>query len=306
VRSDLPLPCREASEPGRPCVDLISGEDCLFPNVDPNAVGSESPVEWFHHTRLPDGSDYVCWTDHFDFLVSPDGSSILYRTRRGTARDSLHAYLLGQVLSFALLKKGLESLHATAVVVDGHGVAFVADCGEGKSTLGAAFVRRGHPLLTDDLLVLERQEGGYSAHPGLPRIKLFPEQASSILGHDTGGISLNRHTTKLIVPLGTSRYHRGAVPIRAIYVLSPPAHTSTRTITLEELSGRGAFLDLTRAAFNLVITDSLRLSSLFEAACCLAECVPLRRLRYARDISELPIVCEAVLRDLSELTTIGP
>ena len=59
------------------------------------------------------------------------------------------------MLSFSLLSLGYEPLHATAVVVDGEAVAFLGDCGYGKSTLGAAFLARGFPLLTDDVLALE-------------------------------------------------------------------------------------------------------------------------------------------------------
>lgn len=305
MRSDLRLPCREVGEASPPEIDLIRGSDSLFASVDQQISQGPVVADWFQHARLKDGSDYVCWTDHFDFLISPDGSRIVYRVRRGAAAESVHAYLFGQVLSFALLKRGREPLHATAVVVDGGCVAFVADCGEGKSTLGAAFIRRGYQMLTDDLLVLQGNGEGFLAHPGLPRIKLFPEQANEVFGHRVEGAALNRDTPKLIIPLSVDQHCRAAVPLRAIYVLSPPPSRGTRGVTVTPLAGREAFLELTRGAFNLVVTDSARLQSLFAATGRLAERVSVRRLAYARDTAELSVVCEAIIQDLCKLATPG-
>ena len=217
MRSDLRLPCREVGEASPPEIDLICGCDSLFASLDRQTGQGQVVADWFRHVRLKDGSDYVSWTDHFDFFISPDGGRVVYRVRCGASPESVQAYLLGQVLSFALLKRGREPLHATAVVVDGGCVAFLADCGEGKSTLGAAFIRRGYQMLTDDLLVLQGTGEGFLAHSGLPRIKLFPEQANEVLGHRVEGAALNRDTPKLIIPLSMDQHCRAAVPLRAIY-----------------------------------------------------------------------------------------
>src|SRR5204863_102769 len=100
----------------------------------------------------------------------------------GASAESFQVYLLGQALSFALVKQGLEPLHATVVVVDGQGVAFLGDNGYGKSSLAACFLEGGYRLLTDDLLLLKASGGDVLAYPGPPRIKLFPEVARRFLG----------------------------------------------------------------------------------------------------------------------------
>jgi len=81
-----------------------------------------------------------------------------------------------------LLKQGIEPLHCTAVVVNGGAVGFLGDCGYGKSSLAAAFLQAGYPLLTDDLLVLKEEGRHFLAYPSFPRIKLFPEMAEAFLG----------------------------------------------------------------------------------------------------------------------------
>ncbi|MFB3074256.1 MAG: hypothetical protein ACE1Z6_03640, partial [Candidatus Methylomirabilales bacterium] len=110
---------------------------------------------WFQHLRLPDGSDYLRWSGLFEFLVSADGRRIACRELECASPESFQTYLIGQVLSFALVKRGIEPLHSTTVVIDGKAVAFLGDSGYGKSSLGAAFLQAGYPLLTDDLLVLK-------------------------------------------------------------------------------------------------------------------------------------------------------
>jgi hypothetical protein len=131
---------------------------------------------------LPDGSIYLRWPDLAEFLVSPDGREITCCPGAGVPASSWQTYLLGQVLSFALVKGGIEPLHATVVVVNGSAVGFLGSSGQGKSTLAAAFLQTGHRLLTDDLLVLRERQGVFWAYSGPNRLKLFPDQARHLLG----------------------------------------------------------------------------------------------------------------------------
>jgi hypothetical protein len=92
--------------------------------------------------------------------------------------------MLGQALSFALVKQHLEPLHATVVEIEGEGVAFLGGSAFGKSTIAASFLSAGHRLLTDDLLVLQERAGTIWAYPGPPRIKVFPDVAGRFLDLD--------------------------------------------------------------------------------------------------------------------------
>jgi hypothetical protein len=124
---------------------------------------SAAPVSWFewhacHRRATTDGPT-------FEFLVSPDARRIEYRTLGRVSSESLATYLLGQVLSFALLSRGYEPLHATAVVIDGQAIAFLGDCGHGKSTLGAGLIARGFGLLTDDCRARAAERRGWRCGP---------------------------------------------------------------------------------------------------------------------------------------------
>jgi len=203
---------------------------------------------------------------------------------------------------------GIESLHGTVVVVGGEAVAFVGDCGYGKSTLGAAMLAKGFPVLTDDLIALRETDAGCLVQPGVPRIKLFPSVARRVFPRRSRGTPMNPGTPKLVLPLSTHETGGRPMPLKAIYVLSPPRKrrsTSSSRPQVRALTGRKAFLEVVRAAFNLLVLREERLAGQFRFANSLAARVPIRQLSYARDLSQLSAVCEAVLGDLSTLTTQG-
>lgn len=217
-------------------------------------------------------------------------------------------YLLGQVLSFSLLSMGIESLHGTVVVVDDGAVAFVGDCGYGKSTLGAAMLAKGFPVLTDDLIALRESAAGCVVQPGVPRIKLFPSVARRVFRRKSLGTPMNPRTSKLVLPLEQHEAVGRPVPLKAIYVLSPPrtpGGARPGRARVRPLAGREAFLEVIRAAFNLLVLGEERLASQFRFANDLAARVPVRRLTYPRDLSRLPSVCDTVLRDFSSLPAQG-
>ncbi len=300
LRSAWPLPCPEGTGPGLAEVELFEGPASLFSAVSGEAARGSAGEEWFRHVRSPDGSEYLRWSGLFEFLVSADGGRIACHPLNGTAHEAFHAYLLGQVLSFALLKQGIEPLHSTAVVIDGGAVGFIGDCGYGKSTLGAAFLQAGHPLLTDDLLVVKEAGHGFSAYPGPPRIKLFPEIAKNVLGEQVKGTPMNNLVPKLIIPLDRDRSYEAVAPLKAIYVLTRPGAASRcERVTVRRLSQRRAFLELLKNTFNTIIVEAERLKGQFGLATGVASKVPIKLLSYPRTLHSLPSVREAILSDLN-------
>ncbi len=299
VRSPRPFPGAAEADPHLADLELVEGPASLFSTVPREAPSRSDGEEWFRYARLPDGSDYLRWSRLFEFLISADGRRISCHSLDGASRETFHTYLLGQALSFALVKRGVEPLHSTAVVFDGEAVGFVGDCGYGKSSLGAAFLRAGHDLLTDDLLVVKPRGRRFVAYPGPPRIKLFPEIAAALLGDLATGAPMNPHTTKLVIPLARELCAAAPRPLRAIYVLRPPARRNGESrITIRPLPPRRACLELIRNTFNPVVVEPGRLRRQFALAARLAAGVPLKSLSYPRDLSRLPDVLETVLSDL--------
>lgn len=298
----LLLPQTHGRETGLAAVELSDGMTTLFRQVSRKAMEQSRNENWFRCIRLSDGSEYLRWSGLFEFLVSADGRRIVCHRLNRASDDAFQTYLLGQVLSFALLKHGIEPLHSTTVVINDEAVAFLGDCGYGKSSLGAAFLQAGHSLLTDDLLVVKEEENRFLAYPGPPRIKLFPKIARSLLGKRVNGTPMNHQTPKLVIPLSENETvsPRGVVPLRAIYVIKPPsARSSSHNISFRALSSRRACVELLRNTFNTVVIEPQRLKRQFDLATRLAARVPVKILSYPREISRISEVRESILREVA-------
>lgn len=254
------------------------------------------PSAWYLHFPCPDGSHYLRWQNLFEFVVSPDGRSVGCRKLERATIESFQTYLLGQVLSFALVKQGHEPLHSTVVVVDGKGVAFLGECGYGKSTLAAAFLHAGYPVLTDDLLMMRDLGGNCCGFPGAPRIKLFPEVAQRFLPRQAAGTPMNPDTEKLIIPLEPRQSCAVPVPLRAFYALNSTQGSSD--IAFTPLTGTEAFIELIRSTFNLRLVDPNRLQRQFMNAERLLSGIPIRRLTYPRSLDKLPQVRDAIVTNV--------
>lgn len=303
LKSVITLPSLTPMRPGPAEVELVRGSASIFSRVYRALGSTANGSPWFQHARLPDGSDYLRWSGLFEFVIAPDGRRIACRSLDGATHEAFQTYLLSQVLSFALLKQEIESLHSTAVVVGEGAVGFVGDCGYGKSSLGAAFLQAGYPLLTDDLLVIKVKGGGFDAYPGPPRIKLFPQIARRLLGEQITGTPMNNLTRKLVIPLGWKMFWRGAAPLKAIYVLLPRLQNfDGERITIKPLCPRRAFVELLRNTFNAVVVDPIRLRRQFELVARLTTSIPVRSLAYPRRLDYLPKVRQAILSDLGRLT----
>lgn len=299
LKSVTPLPCPASAGSGPVDAEIINAPAHLFRRVHGTVGLKPNGTPWFRHARLPDGSDYLRWSGLFEFLIASDGRRIACRSLDGPAREAFQTYLLGQVLSFALLKRGIEPLHATAVVIDERAVGLVGDCGYGKSSLGAAFLQAAHRLLTDDLLVIREESLGFLAYPGPPRIKLFPEIAKLLLGDRTSGAPMNPQTSKLVIPLDPHQAAHTAVPLRTIYVLRPPTPgTQSTRVTIRTLSQRQACLELIASTFNPVVVEPARLTRQFDLAARIALRIPVKSLTYPRSLVSLPAVRRAILADV--------
>lgn len=300
LRSQWPLPYPEGTEAGLTEIELFKGSNFLFSKAARETMIQADAKAWFHHACLQDGSTYLRWSGLFEFLISADGRRIAGRPFNGVTEEAFHAYLVSQVLSFAMIKQGIEPVHATVVVVNGQAVAFLGDCGYGKSSLGAAFLQAGYPLLTDDVLVMKEENSGLYAYPGTPRIKLFPAIAKSLLGERVKGTPVTNLTPKLIISLDQHRSHRAPAPLKALYVLTRPRLGSSpqEGDYIRCLSQRRAFLELLRNTFNRVIIEGERLKRQFTMGTLVASNVPIKSLSYPRILSVLPSVREAILSDL--------
>ena len=289
-----------SASPDEPLIYLKRTAEPHFVALEKRSAPTTGP---FHYIRQSDGSLYLHWRDQFEFHISADSRTIYGRALPGVPEESLQVYLLGQVISFALIGLGVESLHATTVVIQGGAVAIIGDSGYGKSSLAGAFVKAGYKLLSDDLLVLEARDNGYIAFPGLPRLKLYDVMASRFIADEREGVPMNQdHSPKCIYRM-EQEWHDQPVPLKAFYSLvEPRLTTNLLDVRIDPLTEREAFLELTKNSFNVALREMGRLEKHLTWAGNVASKIPVRRLAYPRKVEMFDRVIAAVTADLKELS----
>jgi hypothetical protein len=300
IASDWAIPGLKEVSATPPQLELRSADRASFAVA--RSKLPPGPLNWFNRVVLSDGSEYLLWPALFEFLISADGREVQANVLEQGSAEALEVYLFGQVLSFVLIKQGVEPVHGTAVVVDGRAVAIVGDCSYGKSTLAAAFMTAGFPLLTDDLLVTSMVDGKVMAHPGPPRIKLLPESAATMPGERVSGARMNPYTSKFIVPLDGELSCNRSAPLAAVYVLSDP-DLEHHQCSIEPLSAHDSCIELLRNTFNSKVLEPRRNAQLLTLFSDLARRVPVRSLAYPRRFSILPDVVNAVVADVRAISS---
>lgn len=301
VTSDVPFDF-PTMDHGAPTVGHVEFVHCASPqasasSAQPPASSLQPQISdaWFTCRSLADGSIYLRWAGLYEFRVERTGLRVACHPLDNCDAAVLQNFLFGQVLSVALVQQGIEPLHAAVVSVGGGAVGFLGDCTFGKSTLAASFLRFGHRLLTDDLLVVENRGGQPIALPGTGRIKLQPDSARALLGDPSRGAPLNPKTTKRVFQLSEHRVQRTGLPLRALFVLPPPEQgDGSRSIDIRPLSPTEVFHELVRNSFVEEIDDRTRLTRHFAHASYLASTVKGYALRYPKGFEQLPMLCAAI------------
>jgi len=300
LRSEIPLTHPEPDGNPAPDVTFSLRTARWFSDVRSGLSDTDLFNGWYDHAVLPDGSVFVRWPGYCEFVISADGRTVACGFLEEATAEWFQTYLLGVVLSYALLKQGLEPLHATAVIVDGKGVAFFGNSGYGKSTLAASFLRAGHTVLTDDLLIIREVDGSLCGFPGPSRIKLFPHIARRFQPDKITYEPIDPESEKLILPLEQHEMHRRPVPMHRFFILDEP-EDETCGLSIHTLSPREAFVAVVGATFNTRVRGADRLQRQFAAAREWSARVPVRRLVYPRRLPMIDQVRAAVIADVRSM-----
>ncbi len=305
IKTPWPVSGVPARTAGQWDVEFVQGDPDTLAAAAAHVPASQAQ-SWAQHAALPDGSTYRRWTDLFEFLVSADARHIQARTLKDGCEEVLVGYLLVDALSFSMVRLGWEPLHATAVLTKHGVVAFIAESGGGKSTMGALLVQGGCRLVTDDMLALTATHDRFVAEPGPPRIKLYRDIAMRIFGSARDGVKMNPVTEKLIIRLGADEVVREAHPLAAIYLIGEPQRAADPDgPSIHRLSPASALPRILAATAAHYPSEPARLERQFKFVTALVSHVPVKSLSYHRNKDEMSRVREAVLADLGPIRGAG-
>jgi hypothetical protein len=248
------------------------------------------PGIWARLSRLPAGGFRFDVDDAGDFDISADGRVIVWYRPSPELEAQACMYATSLLLALSFHIAGALSLHASAVAVDGAGIAFMAPKFHGKSTLAAVTVRSGGHLITDDTLVVQGDPPRLL--PGVQAIRLRAD-AERHVGYEEGFVhvpSVERHVVTPVDRLTTE-----SVPFAAAYLVNPvagdaaqPAVRRTRISAFE-----GAAMIMGQSKIR-VLFDRTEQLLVFERATRVASAVPIYRLDVVRDFARLDEVGDTI------------
>jgi hypothetical protein len=291
------------SSPQASALDPTTPEELSYANSYKDESGEPALQIW-----KAAGSRYLrlAYFDGSQFWLDREGTEVWGTWPANLTLEDAATYLLGPVLGLLLRMRGVTCLHASAVAFGGNAVAFVGSEGAGKSTTAAALARRGHAILSDDVVALAERNGSFFIHPAYPYLCLWPESVESLYGSAEALPQFSANYEKRCLSLGKQevQFAEQALPLAAIYILGERRGDPAPLV--EELTPQKAFLALVANTFATNTLDSDMRAKEFEILARVASKVPIRLLCANRDAGRLSDLCDLLSKEAQNLRTWKP
>lgn len=181
----------------------------------------------------------------------------------------------GPVLALALAVSGRPCLHASAVSIGGHAVAFAGRSGAGKTTLAALACLAGADLVADDTLALALGGAEVRCLPGSRELRLRPAPAELLAG--TGWPRRTTADERVAVLVGSETL--AETTLSAIVM---PAVGVDHLESVERLQGAAASAALLGCSRLVALQIPDHLTAMLELTFALATRVPVYRVTMGR------------------------
>jgi hypothetical protein len=246
---------------------------------------------------------FLRYSDATEFLVDPTGSEVWATWASSSTLADAATYLLGPILGLVLRLRGLVCLHASAVSFGDRAVALVGPPGAGKSTLAAAFARRGAFVLADDIAALQPNDDAFLIRPAYPQLRLWPESVHALYGDEEALPLLTPTWEKRGLDLSQPGYQFASCPfpLAAIYLLGERREENAPCVEPVPEAGRLATL-VQNTYMNYLLDREMRAAE-FAVLGRLLKTTPLRRVVSHSNAAHLGELCDVILDDFHRRLT---
>lgn len=230
--------------------------------------------------------------DTGSFDVLSDGR-ILAHPLVDSAEDFVRAHLVGRVIATAMFHDGLLPLHASAVLTREGVVAFLGPKGVGKSTLAAALVQAGAPLVTDDTLPVDLSSVPM-AWPGVHTLRVHEDARAALLMDHTADES--RERKRNVKPIAEQLRVTSPQPLAACFLLSPSEDPARKAALVKTpYAPVVAAAALTAHVKTGRMLGPTAAATMLDRAARLVHLVPVHQLSAVRNLARLPQVTGEIL-----------
>jgi len=205
----------------------------------------------------------------------PDSRTIGYEKLDGYESERLRFWVYHTFLPLLFQMEGIyHILHVGCVEVDGKAVIFMAPSFGGKSTLTDFFLQRGHRLLSDDTLAIERKkDGSFCAVSSWPYHR--PYREPEVLGRKT------------------DNFVTEPMEIAGVYRLMK--EESDASVNITKLQGIEKFKTVHHGTF---IPLSFLKKEIFEFHTAFAKAVSIKQITVPWDMARLNEVYDNIIKDV--------
>lgn len=238
------------------------------------------------------------YADRTEFLIDQAGREIWAIWPETLALEDTATYLLGPVMGFVLLLRGLVCLHASAIAVGDEAIALLGPAGAGKSTTAAAFSARGHSILAEDVVTLDDRGNYFLVRPAYPCIRLWPASVEALYGADTQLPKLTPNWDKCYLDLtqNPEQFQTTPLPLAAIYQLTERRDVPTAPF-IQSINRTDGLISLIANTYATKLMDKEMRAREFELLGRVLAHVPLRRVTPHTSPARIPELCESILED---------
>lgn len=221
------------------------------------------------------------------------------------ASQNIRALLLHPLLAYVARLRGLVCLHANVIVVNGQAIAIMGKQGAGKSTTSAGLYHLGAQVLADDVAALTEPAEPFKVQPGVPRLRLDPDTATTVCGENALlepiGVPYPHVDNKVYLgPCPDSQQHIQPLPLAAIYVLDE-RQPDLKVPVISPLSSADGLPRLLANSYAPYLLDRASQAHEFHLLGRLATKVPIREVQRPDDLARVLDTCEAILEDVYAL-----
>lgn len=268
---ELPLPAAEAGEAD---FTLRRGPDRPVPDGEPTGqrlaqLEAKDGRVFYTLSRSEDGAT-MRYPNLCEFVGDAAFTDVTAYLHPGVDPGLLGVLAGGTLLAVHLTLNRYLVLHASAVQLNGHAVAFVGASGMGKSTLAAAMCSLGCGLVADDVLRVDVTADGVLVHPGSTETRL--RQSARELADDAEPHAV-RPTADGRLALRPETLVDGALPLAACVVPSPSRRATE--VSVRRVAPARALIGLMQFPRVAGISDPAGLDQAFQGLAALVERVPV-------------------------------
>jgi hypothetical protein len=246
--------------------------------------------------RVLDGKYYrFCYADQTEFVIDHAGTEVWAKWSAPLTLEDAATYLLGPVMGFVMLLRGIVCLHASAVAIGDEAIALLGPAGSGKSTTAAAFAERGYSVLAEDVVTLDDRGDHFLVRPGYPCIRLWPPAVKALYGSEDHLPKLTPNWDKCYLNL-TKNFQKEPLRLAAIYHLGE-RHRDAAAPFVQALDGAQGLISLIANTYATKLMDKQMRASEFELLTRVVKSIRLRRVTPHADPARISDLCTRIVTD---------